>query len=271
MQQAAAVLLQYEGEKTDGVNPKMGRLIDELVINTGHPAWQPERDTGNLSYNSEGSVFRNKARLFSTFYICVPPDLLEANGMEKRIMLTGFGRALALGEVDEEEYYRYIITKFQYPHLAYSNYESWKETGIVIRPLLCIIKTMVLLFEKAGVSNAYLTISEILQYLQQLTSEDCNTVADMIISSRTSDSEPSEQSGDPRKIREMLAFLAIAGYIYIDSSERGEDKYRLNLIMRHPKENTLFYLQRTAGGAGTGTRKTKVNIIIDKYKKLWED
>ena len=40
--------------------------------------------------------------------------------------------------------------------------------------------------------------------------------------------------------------------------------------MRHPLEKTLFYLQRTAGGAGTGTRKMKVNVI-DEYKKLWEE
>ena len=77
MQQAAAALLLYEGENTDGVNPKMRRLTEELTTNTGHPAWMPDRDNGNLSFNSEGSVFRNKARLFSMFYICVPPDLLK--------------------------------------------------------------------------------------------------------------------------------------------------------------------------------------------------
>lgn len=35
MQQAAAALSLYEGENTDGANPKMGKLTDELTINTG--------------------------------------------------------------------------------------------------------------------------------------------------------------------------------------------------------------------------------------------
>ena len=270
MQQAAAALMLFEGESTDGINPQMGRLTEELKINTGHPAWMPDRDNGNLSFNAEGSVFRNKARLFSMFYICVPPDLLKSNGYPKQIVLTEFGKALARGEVSEEEYYRYIITKFQYPHLAYSKYNEWKEAGIVIRPLLCIVKTMVLLFEKEGTAQAYLTSSEVYRYLQQLTNEDCTSVVNTILEKRSAGGDTPLPSGDTRRISEMLAFLSIAGYVYIDSTESSEDKYRLNLIMRHPLENTLFYLQRSAGGAGTGTSKTKVNVI-EQYKKLWED
>lgn len=53
MQQAAAALSLYEGENTDGANPKMGKLTDELTINTGHPAWMPDRDNGNLRVNTE--------------------------------------------------------------------------------------------------------------------------------------------------------------------------------------------------------------------------
>lgn len=268
MQQAAASLLLFEGESTDGVNPKMGKLTDELTANTGHPAWMPERDNGNLTYNSEGSVFRNKARLFSMFYICVPPDLLKANGYEKQIMLTDFGRALATGKVNEEEFYRFIIKKFQYPHLAYSDYDAWVESGVVIRPLLCIIKTMVLLYEEAGTDSAYLTASEVIRYLQPLINEDCGTIIETILQKRISKEVSPLSSAEVRKVSEMLAFLAIAGYVYIDSTE-SEDKYCLNLVMRHPKEKTLFFLQRTAGGAGTGTSKTKVNVI-DYYKELWE-
>lgn len=270
MQQAAAALMLFEGENTDGINLKMNRLTEELTINTGHPAWMPDRDNGNLSFNAEGSVFRNKARLFSMFYICVPPDLLKANGYPKQIVLTPFGKALAIGKVSEDEFYRYIIKRFQYPHLAYSDYETWRKSGITLRPLLCIIKTMVLLFEKAGANDAYLTPSEICKYLQALTSEDCNETAETILEQRGANKTLLFSSGEVRKITEMLAFLSIAGYVYIDSTDNTEDKYRLNLVMRHPKEKTMFYLQRTAGGAGTGTSKIRVNII-DIYKSLWEE
>lgn len=270
MQQAAAALLLFEGENTDGANPKMGRLTEELTLNTGHPAWMPDRENGNLNVNTEGSVFRNKARLFSSFYICVPPDLLKKDGYGKQIMLTGFGKALAEGRVSEEEFYRYIIKKFGYPHLAFSDYEEWVNEGIAIRPLLLIIKALVTLFEKRGKDAAYITSAEIYSFLQPLKDEECIDAVSKILEARDNEERQTYSSDKVRKINEMLAFLSIAGYVYIDSTQSGEDKYWLNLIMRHPREKTLFYLQRTAGGAGTGTSKEKVNII-DIYKNLWEE
>ena len=269
MQQAAAQLALFEGENTDGTNPKMGKLMQFLSDNTGHPAWMPDRENGNLDINVEGSVFRNKARLFSSFYICVPPDLLKKDGYEKQIMLTDFGRALANGKISETEFYSYIIKKFGYPHLAFSDYEEWKESGASIRPLLLIIKSLVVLFEKYGKESSYITASEIYTYLQPLVNEDCEDAVNNIYASRKTSNSLSLSSNEVRKINEMLAFLSIAGYVVIDSTE-AEGRYWLNLIMRHPKEKTYFYLQRSAGGAGTGTKKEKVNII-DIYKRLWEE
>lgn len=271
MQQAAAALSLYEGESTDGINPKMGRLTDVLAESTGHPAWMPARENGNLDINTEGSVFRNKARLFSMFYICVPPDLLKECGNDKAIVLTPFGKALAQGKVSRKEFYKYIVQKFKYPHRAYSDYETWVKSGVEIRPLLCIIKTLVFIFERGGKNEAYLTAKDIYYNLQPLTNENCETIADQILRLRSERKAYGNTSTDQlRKISEMLAFLAIGDYVYIDSTTGDDDRYYLNLIARHPKENTLFYLSRTAGGAGTGTSKTKFNII-DEYKKLWED
>lgn len=271
LQQAAAVLMQYEGENTDGSNPQMRHLTDDLIVNTGHPAWMPDRDSENLNINMEGSVFRNKARLFSSFLICVPPDLLSSNGYKKSVVLTDFGKALALGKIDEENFYRYIIKKFQYPHLAFSDYEKWVESGITIRPLICIIKTLVGLFECAGRDESYITAKEIYKHLQVLENEDCVPAVTAILDDRKNKVDDKYSSDQIRKINEMLAFLSIAGYVYIDSTDKVQDKYWLNLIRRHPKEKTMFYLERSAGGAGTGTKKTKINIIEDIYKSLWED
>lgn len=269
MQQAAAALLLYEGESTDGTNPKMGRLTEELTINTGHPAWMPARESGNLDINTEGSVFRNKARLFSAFFICVPPDLLKTEGYGKQIMLTGFGKALARGQIKEADFYRFIVQRFQFPHIAYSDYDEWVKSGVVIRPLVIILKSLVELFEQKGFSEAYITASEICKWLQPLESENVISAVSSIIDSRNNSMQYNYSSEQLRKISEMLAFLAIAGYVYIDSTG-NIDKYRLNLVARHPKEKTMFFLQRTAGGAGTGTSKTKVNVI-DEYKRIWEE
>lgn len=268
MVQAAAILLQYEGENTDGSNPRMSKMTRELIANTGHPAWTPNRDTGNLDINTEGSVFRNKARLFSSFYICVPPELLVAEGKPKKIFLTEFGRALGQGRVSEKEFYRFIVQRFMYPHPSFDDYEEWVESGNTIRPLLLIIKTLVALFEKAGKNFAYLTANEIYEYLQPLTDENPVKAVQEIIKARNTSEISSYSTDDLRKISEMLAFLSIAGYVIIDGTQ-GDTRYYLNLISRHPNEKTLFYLQRNAGGAGTGTKKVKIDLI-EEYKKLWE-
>ena len=270
MQQAAAVLALYEGESTDGTNPKMGRLIDDLIANTGHSRWTPERENGNLNINTEGSVFRNKARLFSSFYICVPPDLLNKEGYKKQIMLTDFGKALAEGKITEAGYYEYIVKHFKYPHPTFTDYDQWIQSGNEIRPFLLILKTLVGLFEKYNAENAYITATEVYEELQPLENEDCREAVERIMKNRKAGKARTRKGDSVRKINEMLAFLSIAGYVYIDSAKGEGDKYRLNLIMRHPKEKTLFYLERSAGGAGTGTKKTRANII-EEYKKLWED
>ena len=184
-------------------------------------------------------------------------------------MLTPFGRALAEGKVSESEFYAYIVKTFQFPHPAYSDYDEWIDSGIVIRPFVCILKTLIRLFEIGGLNEAYLTAAEIYEFIQSLKDEEVEDAVSAIMNARTNGTVTNYSSESLRPISEMLAFLSIASYVYIDSTDRT-DKYRLNLIMRHPKEKTLFYLQRSAGGSGTGTSKLKVNVI-DEYKKIWED
>lgn len=175
----------------------------------------------------------------------------------------------SLRENKEKAFYEYIVKKFGYPHPAYSDYDLWVNSGRKIRPLLLIIKTLVFLFESYGFDAAYLTSEEVYRYLQPLENEDCSYIIKTIHESRSKDKE-SISSDNLRKINEMMAFLAIAGFVYIDSYKQKVDKYRLNLISVHPKEKTFFFLERTAGGAGTGTKKEKVNVL-ENLKKLWTE
>ncbi|MED1876668.1 hypothetical protein [Brevibacillus borstelensis] len=271
IQQAAVSLILFEGENTDASkNARMLQLTKLLVENTGHPAWMPARDTGNLEIDNEGgSVFRNKARLLSTFYLCVPPSFLEENGLKKEIVMTNFGKALALGYVSEKEFYDFMIKKFQYPHPAFDNYKEWLESGLVIRPFIFILKTLVKLLESGGYQNAYLTVDEICNFLVPLSSEDEALAASKILENRLNP-QPITSAQDKRKIREMLAFLAMSEYVYIDSTDSRQEKYFLNLIDRHSYEKTYYFHTRSAGGAGTGQKKYKESKL-EKIIKLWEE
>lgn len=266
MQQAASVLHLFEGESTDGMNPNMSKLATLLSERTGHPKWLPDRETGNLVIDREGSVFRNKARLFSSFYICIPLDLLERQGKQKQIILTSFGRALAEGYVSKDEYYDFIIKRFQYPHYAYASNEELENPEYKVRPFIIVLKTLVDLFEKHDAAQSFLTIEEIYHFLQPITSEDQDVSGD-IVKFRETGGKLDEQ--DYRKVREMLAFLAMSQYVYINSLYNPE-RYYINLLAVHPWEKTVFYLERSSGGAGTGQKKLK-HSKLTQIKALWEE
>lgn len=261
MQQAASALDLFEGENTDGVNPRMGSLIQQLGKKTGHPAWMPEMDNDNFTFNDEGSVFRNKARLLSSFFICYPPTMLET----KAVKLTSFGKALSRGAVNEEEYYRFIISRFKYPHPSFSDYEQWKKTGEITHPFLLILKVLVELFERYGLAEAYLEPQEIFHKIQPLSDDDSvSDVVNEIYNNRINGFE--YQREQYRKVAEIMAFLAISGYVCYC----GKDSIALNLIRRHKQGKVFYYLERSSQGIGTGKTRFKENVI-DEIKSLWEE
>ncbi|MCM3382139.1 hypothetical protein [Shouchella rhizosphaerae] len=272
MQQTAACLLLFEGQSPEATkNLKLNQLTDMLIESTGHKAWKPARDMGNLNIDDEGgSIFRNKARLLSSFYICVPFDLLTESNMDKQIVLTPFGKALGLGYIEEGDFFNFIIKKFQYPNPAFSNYKDWVASGIVIRPFILILKSLVFLYENYGLEQSYLTNKEVCSYLVPLKNESSEIAMNTLIDHRKKNILPPANNQDPRKVKEILFFLSMSKYVYIDTTTSSEEFFRLNLIDFHSKEKTYFFESRSAGGAGYGKKKFRESKL-EKIKKLWKD
>jgi AlwI restriction endonuclease len=266
MQPAAACLVVFEGENTDGSNPQMNKLSRMLIERTNHPSWLADRNTGSLNIDTEGSVFRNKARLFSSLMIVVPPELLRLNNLEKVIKLTEFGKALGLGYVSERQYYEFLIKNFQYPHPAYlQDYEDWVNEDANIRPFIFILKVLVDLYENFGEQQSFLTSNEIFHFLQhETTDSNIESVVDKLIKNREDPQTFSKV--DTRKIEEILSFLAKSGHIFI--KENTVDMYYLNLLEKHSYEKSYYWEKRRAGGAGTGQRKYTENKL-EQIKNLW--
>lgn len=264
MQQAASTLLLFEGEGTDGKNLKMNELTELLISRTGHKAWVPNRDNGNLNINSEGSVFRNKARVFSSMYIIYPLSLLEAGGYGKKIVLTNFGRMLATGKVSKSDFYKFIISQYHYPHAAFDDYENWVLSGKKLYPFKLILKVLLYLFKKEGYCAAYLTENEVYTYLKCTLSQKAEDIGTKILKDRSEPkprtSSSSINKDDLRNIKDILSFLCIGEYLILDANST-ENKYWLNLCRKHPLEKTLFYLSRTASGGGMGKRSQKYDIV----------
>ena len=136
VQQAAASLLRFDGEHLFSDPALMNEFTELLTKRTGMP-WLPNRTASEgVLFNIEGSVFRNKARVFTSLYLCDPQSLTSGTPLA----MTQFGRAVGLGYVTQSEFYRELLCRFEYPHPAYQdNWDAWSAAGISLKPFIFIL------------------------------------------------------------------------------------------------------------------------------------
>lgn len=275
MQQAASILVQFNLESTEpSKNLRMSQLTKMLVEYTGHPSWTPNRSSGNLNLDLEGdSIFRNKARLLASLFICVPPDLVKEFGdkynNQKVIVMTEFGNYLGRGYIKKEEYYDFIFSNFEYPNIAFSDYDEWLKSGFRIKPFKLILKILVRLCEQEGYIATYLTIDEICTYIVPCVEGNIDSCISDILESRKSNIIK-EYTQDKRKITEMMTFMTMSDYIFLDSYTNSScSLYRLNLIDLHPADKTYYFHTHTTAQAGAGRIQIK-RSKMDRIKKILE-
>lgn len=239
MQQAASVLAFYEGERLDSSNPNMHSILDDLQLRTGEP-WLPERKVSeSVDFNVEGDFYRNKGRLLTSFYIIQPKQLVA--GPEASIQMTEFGRALANGYVSQQEFYRFIVTQFEYPHPAYDdNWDAWKRAGRFLKPLAFILKILVRIYENDETQN-HITSEELATFAYPVS--DYRKVDEIVkqIGHNRKKPGPSRPRSDEvnRKISDMLGFLCVAGFCFYENR-----KVSLNLMRVHPQEMAYYWEKR---------------------------
>merc|ERR1712137_1387304 len=234
IQPAASVLNLFEGEFISEANPRIKRLEKLLEERTAKCSWKPNRSgTEDLLWNPEGDFTRNKERLFTSLLIMYPKEM--TNGT---LRLTQFGRALGEGKISQDNYYRFIITNFRFPHPAYEDdWTKWKEAGIELFPMVFILQVLIELLER-GIEHCFLSVREI-EFILVPNPDHKNIayITDSIIQSRTQNSlKNSKPSGDKltRKINDPLGFLSISGYlIYMP-----DGNISLNLVSKHSQEKT---------------------------------
>ena len=105
LQQAASALMVFDGfnYRDDIADTRNFEIL--LKERTGLD-WSPNRDTPEgVIFDPEGSVFRNKARVFTSMQI-LDAQSLQAQKIAK---LTDFGRMLGSGRISKTEFYEYQI------------------------------------------------------------------------------------------------------------------------------------------------------------------
>lgn len=256
LQQAASVLCLYDKQYFFENNYILEKFEEDLSKRTG-VEWLPKRNIdSDILFNTEGNLFRNKARVFSSFYLIELESLINKSQLE----ITPLCRALGTGRLSKREFYNDIITRFAYPHPAYEdNWEKWRECEITIKPIVFMLDILVRLYEIAPL-EAYFTVAEFAAYAHPKPFySSVNEIAKEIISSRSTNEKIGRKRSDEvdRKIGDLCGFLCMTGYSYYYGN-----KIYLNLIDVHPAEKVYFYEKR-----GEVNTKNQIQNLIANGKK----
>lgn len=237
LQNAASVICLFE-DKDILNSPKDLADFEQMMNERTGLDWSPERLVSeDIQFNSEGNLFRNKARVLSSLLLIDP--LAFKNGAVKP---TAFCKALSAGFITKDNFYKEIIYRFQYPHPAYDeNWQAWNEAGLKIKPLLFILQILTHLAE-INPDQAFLTVSEFAEFAHAQPFHDkTKQIAEQIVNFRNSGERIQRQRSDKveRKIGDIFGFICMSQYCYYD-----KNSIRLNLIGLHPDENVYFSQKR---------------------------
>jgi len=237
IQQACATILPFNGSPLFQDQTLMSDFTNRLYQRTGLE-WMPKREVSDgVIFNIEGSVFRNKARVFTSLYL-VDPDSLDH---KENVIVTEFGKAIGLGHIDETNFYKEVISRFEYPHPAYDeNWESWIAAKKKLRPFLYILDIMINLYQKD--LEGSINVDEIARVaFENPDHTKAKYFAKEILQMRTKKSLTKRKSNDQtdRKIGDILGFLCMSGFAFYDGN-----RIALNLLDRHKNENTFFWQSR---------------------------
>lgn len=215
MQQAAASLHVMHESKLPLGAVDGSYLERELASRTGLK-WVPRRETVvGMTWDEEGSVFRNKKRVLTSLMILDPIKFDELN----QLALTHFGKALACGLLTPDQFYQHIINKYQYPHPAYKdNWDSWTNAGQILKPLLYIVQVLCELAKQSCENESQgVTVSDFARFaFEGASHQHAAQVASKILSHELSATQVLRTRSDEvdRKIGDMFGFLSLSGVCY---------------------------------------------------------
>lgn len=237
LQNAASVICLFENRPILESPKDMEEF--ELTMNqrTGLD-WSPERLVSeDIQFNSEGNLFRNKARVLSSLLLIDPIAFKNGN-----VKPTQFCKALSAGFIGKEQFYKEVIQRFAYPHPAYDeNWQAWKDSGLKLKPLLFILDILANLAETDTI-QAYLTVSEFAEFAHSNPIQsEAQGIAQRIIQNRNSGQSIQRVRSDKieRKIGDIFGFMCMSQFCYYD-----KNAIRLNLIGNNSDEKVNFAQKR---------------------------
>lgn len=259
LQQAASALLVFDGfNYRDDVSET--RSFEKLLKERTGLDWSPKRETPEgVVFDPEGSVFRNKARVFTSMLILDAPLLQN----QRIVKLTEFGRLLGGGRVSKSDFYAFQVKNFEYPHPAYPDGAAgWVSARAKVKPFLYLIEVLIGLVEQ-DVAENHLTSKEFLEFMMPNSPDfGVDKAVTLILESRKTkrDVKVSFPTDDMRNASDIFGFLCMTGFTYYLSP--GE--IAMNLITVNEKDKTHYFLKSRDGDFAIDALKTKLGLKGDQ-------
>ncbi|MCD0456341.1 HNH endonuclease [Chryseobacterium sp. LC2016-27] len=203
----------------------------EQIMNGLAVVQQETRSNVDLVRTRERNLIRNSGQYWKALGL-----LDEAHG---RVLVSPFGQLLADGKITQVEFATTVVKTLELPNKKITaDTSEWDEAGLRIKPLELILDTLVLIAEKLGSYEAYITPFELVRIVIPLAGAKAplEDFAEAIIQhrqglidiSRWPDCAPS--SNDKRMAREFLIFLSNYGFCQKVSITRGNENERYQLV-----------------------------------------
>jgi len=200
-------------------------------IMTGLAVVQQETNsTVDLVRTQDRNLIRNSGQYWKALGL-----LDEAHG---KVLVSPFGQLLAEGVITQVEFATTVIKTLELPNRKIiTDTSDWDKADLKIKPLELILNTLVLISEKFGTHEAYLTPFELVRIIIPLAGAKVplEDHADAIIQHRQERIDLSKwpncatSSNDKRMAREFLIFLSNYGFCKRESLTDGRDKEKYQL------------------------------------------
>jgi len=199
----------------------------------------------------ERNIIRNSGQYWRAI------GLLTGGDHSGKIQLTEFGRRVADHDISQTEFAAITIQTFKLPNLQIQSPDEcqrWKDSGLVIYPLLLILS---ILRELHGKDQGYITTDELIKIIIPLScnkaeiSDFVNFILWFRAKQITLEEWPNctPDANDPRIAREFLLFLSHYGYIIRkEQNTRMDEQYFYNydldseiaaILAEQPKEESF--------------------------------
>ena len=211
-----------------------------------------QEDTGtkvNLQRTQSRNLFRNSGQYW------------KETGLIKNqsgpIYLTQLGKQVADGELTQTELASVIIQQTVLPNriiFSEEHYKKWDSAGLSVRPLLLILQIMVMMGDRQGKEEAYLTPNELASIIVPLSGDNATLeeYLSYLLSHRKGPLDLTDwpnctpDTNDFRMICEFFHFLENFGVCAKEEAkDRGESKYYLSEL---PEIGEMLEFDSTAKG-----------------------